>query len=181
MKLIKIIQTINIWLNFNIVLLLLFLYYQPQCEPCLEEPCSPCLSIQQYLIIGLSLFLNVCLFVLCYKIKISNVINRNRFSMKLIIIQIISIFFISVWFAYCYITVYYNTVYKDSKIGHQFHAWIQLTNLSFRFNLLLPAPPAGTICRWEIETATLNNICGNPNLSIATRCDSPVVCQVIKK
>lgn len=93
MKLIKIIQTINIWLNFNIVLLLLFLYYQPQCEPCLEEPCSPCLSIQQYLIIGLSLFLNVCLFVLCYKIKISNVINRNRFSMKLIIIQIISIFF----------------------------------------------------------------------------------------
>lgn len=53
----------------NIILGLLFWYYQPKCEPCLYvSDCPPCLSKQQYLIIYSGIILNLFLVIkLIYK------------------------------------------------------------------------------------------------------------------
>lgn len=42
------------------ILVLLFLYFQPQCEPCIEKnDCPPCLSRQQYFIIYFGIAVNL--------------------------------------------------------------------------------------------------------------------------
>lgn len=59
----KIIKNIVIWFAINVVLYLLFRYYQPFCEPCLSNDCPPCLSEQQYIIIYFCLGFNVIYFL----------------------------------------------------------------------------------------------------------------------
>jgi hypothetical protein len=54
----------------DIILLLLFWYNDPLCEPCLVNNCPPCLSKEQYLILYTGFFLNFLLIFLClYKRK----------------------------------------------------------------------------------------------------------------
>ncbi len=44
----------------DLIFVLLFKYYQPLCEPCLDiTDCLPCLSKQQYYILYLGLALNI--------------------------------------------------------------------------------------------------------------------------
>ncbi len=42
----------------DLLLLILFKYYQPYCEPCLTDDCPPCLSEKQYFIIYISAVFN---------------------------------------------------------------------------------------------------------------------------
>ena len=47
-------------------LLLLYWYYQPLCEPCLDKnDCPPCLSKEQYFIIYFSVVLNLLFGIYC--------------------------------------------------------------------------------------------------------------------
>jgi hypothetical protein len=44
----------------NTIFLLLFLYFQPLCEPCIDKSdCPPCLSRQQYFIIYFGIAVNL--------------------------------------------------------------------------------------------------------------------------
>lgn len=59
-------------LVIDIILIALFRYYQPLCEPCLDfTNCPPCLSKEQYFIIYIGIAINVLLgsFCLIRKIK----------------------------------------------------------------------------------------------------------------
>lgn len=48
----------------DLILLLLYWYYQPLCEPCLDkQDCPPCLSKEQYFIIYFGLGLNLIFFL----------------------------------------------------------------------------------------------------------------------
>lgn len=56
----------------DIMLLALFRYYQPLCEPCIDtNDCPPCLSKQQYFILYFSLAVNLAfgMYYLFKKIK----------------------------------------------------------------------------------------------------------------
>lgn len=59
-------------LLFDLLLVILFVYYQPLCEPCLKgADCPPCLSKIQYCIIYIGIIVNVvaCIY---YFIKVKN-------------------------------------------------------------------------------------------------------------
>lgn len=49
----------------DLVLFLLFRYFQPLCEPCLDNDCEPCLSQKQYAIIFIGITVNLLGFVVC--------------------------------------------------------------------------------------------------------------------
>lgn len=56
-----------VFISTNILFFLLYKYYQPLCEPCLnKEDCPPCISKEQYYIIYFSIVLNIA--VLSYYI-----------------------------------------------------------------------------------------------------------------
>jgi len=53
-------------LLIDIILLMLFRYYQPLCEPCIEgADCPPCLSKLQYFIIYFGIVINVIGCIYC--------------------------------------------------------------------------------------------------------------------
>lgn len=53
-------------LLLDLALFLLFRYYQPLCEPCLDNTdCPPCLSIEQYFIIYCGTVINVIIGIIC--------------------------------------------------------------------------------------------------------------------
>lgn len=53
-------------LVIDLLLVFLYWYYQPLCEPCLDKNnCPPCLSKEQYFIIYIGIALNVILGVYC--------------------------------------------------------------------------------------------------------------------
>lgn len=53
-------------LLLDLTLVLLFKYYQPLCEPCIDgADCPPCLSKQQYFIIYLGLGMNLISGIYC--------------------------------------------------------------------------------------------------------------------
>ena len=58
----------------DFILFVLFKYYQPFCEPCIDgADCPPCLSKEQYFIIYFGLAANLIFGLYClYKIKRSN-------------------------------------------------------------------------------------------------------------
>jgi hypothetical protein len=48
------------FLLLNLVLILLYCYYQPLCEPCLDNVnCPMCISNEQYVLIYLAVILNI--------------------------------------------------------------------------------------------------------------------------
>lgn len=48
----------------DVCLVLSYIYYQPLCEPCISaEDCPPCISNQQYFILGLGMLLNILFLV----------------------------------------------------------------------------------------------------------------------
>jgi len=50
----------------DLLLLILFIYYQPLCEPCINKiTCPPCLSKEQYFVIYLGLTVNLILGFYC--------------------------------------------------------------------------------------------------------------------
>jgi hypothetical protein len=55
----------------DLLLLLLYWYYQPLCEPCLDKhDCPPCISEEQYFIIYLGAAINLLFGLYClYKIR----------------------------------------------------------------------------------------------------------------
>jgi len=62
----------------DLLLLILFRYYQPLCEPCLDAlDCPPCLSKQQYFIIYFGLGANLILGFYCFY-KHRNKTGRNH-------------------------------------------------------------------------------------------------------
>lgn len=60
----------------DFVLFLLFRYYQPLCEPCLDNDWEPCLSKEQYIIIYIGIAVNVIGFIVCIYITVKN--NREK-------------------------------------------------------------------------------------------------------
>lgn len=62
-------------LLIDLLLVFLYWYYQPLCEPCLDKNnCPPCLSKEQYFIIYIGIALNVIMGVYCiFRAK-----NRNK-------------------------------------------------------------------------------------------------------
>jgi len=53
-------------LLIDLILLILFRYYQPLCEPCLgNTDCPPCLSKEQYFIIYFGIAINVLIACFC--------------------------------------------------------------------------------------------------------------------
>lgn len=55
----------------NLILVLLFKYYQPECEPCLDGVyCPPCLSQEQFFIIYYGGTVNILLLIIIYLIAI---------------------------------------------------------------------------------------------------------------
>ena len=50
----------------DLILLLLFKYHQPECEPCLDDiNCPPCLSEEQYFIIYFGIAVNIVICIIC--------------------------------------------------------------------------------------------------------------------
>ena len=50
----------------DLILLLLFKYHQPKCEPCLDDiNCPPCLSEEQYFIIYFGIVVNIAICIIC--------------------------------------------------------------------------------------------------------------------
>ena len=61
-----------ILLTIDLLLLSLYKYYQPLCEPCLSKnDCPPCLSREQYFIIYFTIILNIGIGIFC-RIKSKN-------------------------------------------------------------------------------------------------------------
>ena len=60
----------------DFVLFLLFRYYQPLCEPCLDNDWEPCLSKEQYIIIYIGIAVNVIGFIVCIYKTVKN--NRKK-------------------------------------------------------------------------------------------------------
>jgi uncharacterized membrane protein len=53
-------------LLIDLILLILFRYYQPYCEPCLDNTdCPPCLSQEQYFIIYFGIAINALIGIIC--------------------------------------------------------------------------------------------------------------------
>lgn len=81
-------STMTTWINrvfkgcffrlalIDLVLFLLFRYYQPKCEPCLDGDWEPCLSEQQYAIIYIGIAVNLLGFIVCTYKMIKN--NRRK-------------------------------------------------------------------------------------------------------
>jgi uncharacterized membrane protein len=61
----------------DLILVIFFRYYQPLCEPCIDEAdCPPCLSKQQYFIMYSGLAMNLIIGIYClYKNRRSK--NKN--------------------------------------------------------------------------------------------------------
>ena len=58
----------------NFLLIFLYYYYQPLCEPCLDQHnCPPCLSTEQYFIIYLGIIFDLVLGIYCFLKKKGNV------------------------------------------------------------------------------------------------------------
>jgi hypothetical protein len=60
------IRNVGLFLLFiiDLILLLLFKYYQPLCEPCVDrDNCPPCLSDEQYFIVYLTILLNLLVMI----------------------------------------------------------------------------------------------------------------------
>lgn len=58
-------------LLIDFLLLLLFRYYQPLCEPCLDNvDCPPCISTEQYFIIYFGVVINVIIGIVCLSKKL---------------------------------------------------------------------------------------------------------------
>ncbi len=54
----------------NFSLISLYYYYQPLCEPCLDQHnCPPCLSTEQYFIIYSGIIFDLALGIYCLKKK----------------------------------------------------------------------------------------------------------------
>ena len=60
----------------DLVLFLLFRYYKPLCEPCLDNDWEPCLSKEQYIIIYIGIAVNVIGFIVCIYKTVKN--NRKK-------------------------------------------------------------------------------------------------------
>jgi len=58
-----------LFVGTNFLFFLLYKYYQPLCEPCLnKEDCPPCISKEQYYIIYTTVVLNIAM-ILYYYLK----------------------------------------------------------------------------------------------------------------
>jgi len=72
----------NLFILFaiDLTLLVLYWYYQPLCEPCIDGvDCPPCLSKQQYFIIYFGVVINLVWgLYLFYKLKMKNNNKSNH-------------------------------------------------------------------------------------------------------
>jgi hypothetical protein len=67
-------------LSIDIILILLYIYYQPLCEPCIsKEDCPPCISDEQYFLLGLGILLNIgfLLYIITNK-RFSKTLNKKE-------------------------------------------------------------------------------------------------------
>ena len=64
----------------DIVLFLLFRYYQPLCEPCLDNDCPPCLSKEQYIIIYIGIVTNILGFIICIYKMVKKKQKNNKYG-----------------------------------------------------------------------------------------------------
>lgn len=82
----------------DLILFLLFRYYQPMCEPCLDNiDCPPCLSKEQYFIIYFGIAINTifCNFLVIQKNKKKNYRMRVFLSAQ-------SFYWYSIFIVFCF-------------------------------------------------------------------------------
>lgn len=120
----KLTQEINFFKLFlvDIVLILLFRYYQPQCEPCLKNDCPPCLAGEQYYLIYFFIAINFIFCIICFCEKLKIFIKQKKIG------SFICVFWL--------LLVFTNLSIKFTGYKSNFFTWNEIVNF-LPFSIIL--------------------------------------------